>query len=68
MKTCVMIVVRGEASGFEVIGEVCGRDGVVHEWDCDRGVIEATVNAGDLGALAKLGGVSYVRSVMCYRA
>ena len=66
MKTCVMIVLRNEAHGFGVIGEISGRDGVVHSWDHDRGVIEATVSAGELAALAKLDAVACIRSVMCF--
>ena len=68
MKTCVMIVLRNEAQGFGVIGEITGRDGVVHSWDHDRGVIEATVAAGEWVAISKLDAVAYMRSVMCFAA
>ena len=66
MKSCVVIVLKNEDQGFGVIGEISGRDGVVHDWDHDRGIIEATVESGEVGALAKHNAVAYVRPFMCY--
>jgi hypothetical protein len=66
MRSDVVIVLRRESDAFDVIGEICGRDGVVHEHDVEHGVIEATVASEHVDALHKLGSVSYVRPVMTF--
>jgi hypothetical protein len=66
MKADVVVVLRGAAQAFSVVGEICGRDGVVHSINGDLGVIEATVGCEHVGALHKLSGVTYVRPVMMF--
>ena len=66
MKSDIVIVLKHAGDFMEVIGEICGRDGIVHDFDTDHGVIEATIAADHIGALHKLPGVSYVRPVLSY--
>ena len=66
MRSDVVIVLRHECDAFEVIGEICGRDGIVHEHDVEHGVIEATVPTQHVHGLEKLGSISYVRPVLTY--
>jgi hypothetical protein len=66
MKSDVMIVLARGANAFEILGEICGRDGVVHSYDGDMGVLEATLAAEHVGPLAAVKGVAYVRPVMTF--
>ncbi|HZZ44673.1 MAG TPA: hypothetical protein VFE58_17185 [Tepidisphaeraceae bacterium] len=66
MRSDVVIVLKHSSDAMNVIGEICGRDGIVHECDSEHGVIEATLGCEHVGALHKLDGVSYVRPVITY--
>jgi hypothetical protein len=66
MKSDVMIVLARGANAFEVVGEICGRDGVVHSYDADMGVLEATLAAEYVAALVAVKGIAYVRPVMTF--
>lgn len=66
MRSDVVIVLTHSKDAMNVIGEICGRDGVVHEYDEDHGTIEATLSAEHIGSLHKIEGVSYVRPIITY--
>ena len=66
MKSDIMVVLKHASDFMEVIGEICGRDGIVHDYDTEHGVIDATIAAEHIGSLHKHPGVSYVRPVLSY--
>jgi hypothetical protein len=66
MKSDVVIVLRHACDAFGVIGEICGRDGIVHDFNADLGVLEATLGAEHVHGLHKHPAVAYVRPVLTY--
>lgn len=66
MKSDVVIVLRRSSDAFGIIGEICGRDGIVHDFNADLGVLEATLGAEHVHGLHSIPGVSYVRPVLTY--
>lgn len=66
MRSDVVIVLKHSSDTFDVVGEICGRDGTVREIFADLGIIEATLGSEHVHPLHKLTGVSYVRNVLTY--
>lgn len=66
MKSDVVIVLRRSSDAFGIIGEICGRYGVVHEFDAERGVLEATLGSEHILGLHKHPAVAYIRPVLTY--
>jgi hypothetical protein len=66
MKSNLVIVLRRSSDAFGIIGEICGRDGIVHDFDPDLGVLEATLPAEHVHGLHALPAIAYVRPVLTY--
>lgn len=66
MKSNIVIVLRHASDAFGLFGEICGRDGIVHDFNPDLGVLEATLGAEHVHGLHSHPAVSYVRPVLTY--
>ena len=66
MKSDVVIVLRHWSEAFNIIGEICGRDGIVHSLDPDHGLLEATLPAEHVHGLHALPAIAYVRPILTY--